>query len=205
MDSRDNLYSQFVSLVKVLLPLAALGLLSTLFLLARDDGAPTAIPFSEIEQIASEQRISSPQFSGATASGATVSLTADRILPEPDQSGAFAISTIRAEVTATDGSSVRIIAREGDIDPRSGIAQLNGLTRLTASSGYVMETNGVTANISTGEIATNGRLEVQTPFGALTAGALRVVISDDGAAQRMVFNEGVRLLYQPQQDGATDQ
>lgn len=197
MAGPDNLYSVFVNWSKILLPMAAIALLSTLFLWARDT-APTAVPFAELERIAREPRIREPYFAGIANDGSVIALRAEEIRPDPVQADAFAIDTVEAEVDATDGSTVFITAGRGQIDPRGQLVRMTGLARLTSSSGYVMETAGLTANLETGVITSLGALEVQAPFGEFTAGSLTISLSEDGSGQQMVFNGGVRLLYRPQ-------
>ena len=198
MGGADNLYSQFVSWSKILLPLAGIALLSTMFLFARSNGPEPTIPYAEIEEIARDARISDPRFSGVAADGSSITITARDIRPDADTADAFTVTEIRADIAAVDGSEILITAGVGRLDPRAQIAEMTGLARLTASSGYVMETDGITANLETGRITSLGSLEVHTPFGELTAGGLDVSLSPDGTGQRMVFNEGVRLLYTPQ-------
>uniref|UniRef100_A0AAN0MF35 Uncharacterized protein n=1 Tax=Yoonia rhodophyticola TaxID=3137370 RepID=A0AAN0MF35_9RHOB len=54
----------------------ALGLLSTLFLLARAPAEPPDISFAEIEAMARDQRITAPRFSGVTDDGSVISIAA---------------------------------------------------------------------------------------------------------------------------------
>ncbi|SMY07096.1 LPS export ABC transporter periplasmic protein LptC [Flavimaricola marinus] len=197
MNGSDNLYSQFVAWSKMLLPLAALALLSTLFLWARAS-EPTAIPIAELEELAREPRISEPYFAGIADDGSVIALAAEEIRPDADRPDAFAVTTIRAEIDATDGSRIEITAGRGEIDPRAKTATMSELARLTSSSGYVMETEGLVADLSTGTITSLGPLEVQAPYGDFTAGGLTIALSESGEGQQMVFNGGVRLLYQPQ-------
>lgn len=197
MNGADNLYSQFVAWSKILLPMAALALLSTLFLWARSS-EPTAIPFAELEEIARDPRVSQPYFAGIADDGSVIALAAEEIRPDAARPDAFAVTTIRAEIDATDGSRIEITAGRGEIDPRAQTATMTELARLTSSSGYVMETEGLVADLQTGTITSLGPLEVQAPYGDFTAGGMTVSLSDSGEGQQMVFNEGVRLLYQPQ-------
>ena len=197
MNGPDNLYSVFVAWSKILLPLAAIALLSTLFLWARDK-TPTSIPFAELEKIAREPRISEPYFAGIANDGSVIALRAEQIRPDPEVPDAFAIDTVRAEVGATDGSTVDITAGRGRIDPRAQLVRMTGLARLTSSSGYVMETAGLLADLESGVITSIGPLEVQAPYGDFTAGGLTISLSEDGTGQQMVFNGGVRLVYRPQ-------
>ncbi len=60
--SFDDSYSAFVTWVKTLLPIAALGLLSTIFLFSGKVDVTQSLPYAEnnIDNIIREQRITRP-------------------------------------------------------------------------------------------------------------------------------------------------
>ena len=68
MPWREHLHSRMVAWLKVILPMAALALLSTLFLFSRNIDPTTTIPFTTIplEERARDERVSRPEFAGAT-------------------------------------------------------------------------------------------------------------------------------------------
>lgn len=196
MGQTDNLYSAFVGWMKVLLPLAALALLSTIFLLARGSNNVQSIPYADLAAIAREQGMTNPNLSGVTDDGSAVSITAAAL--RPSTADAFSIVAPVLVLDAVDGSRVEISAGEGAIDGRQKRMTLTGLVRLGTSSGYMMETTGIEADLASGVLSSLGPLEVQAPFGTLTAGKVVVMTSPDGLGQQMVFNDGVHLLYDPQ-------
>ena len=67
-----------------------------------------------------------------------------------------------------------------------------------------METNGLTANLETGVIMSDGALEIRAPFGRLTAGRVTFKTANDDTGQQMLFTQGVRLIYTPNSDSAED-
>ena len=117
---------------------------------------------------------------------------------DAERPDAFALTEVHAEIVAVDGSEIFVTAGMGIMDPRTKTAEMTGLARLTSSSGYVMETEGLIADFDTGVLTSVGPLDVEAPFGTLSAGGLEVRMQPDGGGQRMVFNQGVRLLYLPQ-------
>jgi len=195
---KDNLYSIFVNWSKIMLPLAALALLSTVFLLARGGKMDTTIPLAELEAIAREPRISAPRFAGTAEDGSAIAVSAELMRPDPASPERFFIESIRATVDAPDGSRIEMTSGSGVIDGRARTVELSALVRLATSDGYMMETAGLRAQMDSGQIASLGPLEVRTPFGQLTAGRLIISTDPGGLGQQMVFNEGVRLLYHPQ-------
>lgn len=194
----EHLYSQLVGWAKIILPLGALALLSTLFLFARSTPDQDNITVANVEAIAREQRVSSPEFSGVTDDGAVIVVSAATARPDTDRPDTMSIDDMRLRMDNADGSSVEVTATEGEVDGRGQIARFLGLARLITSDGYQMETNGLIAELATGRITSNGLLEIRAPFGELTAGKFTFQSAMDGKAQEILFTDGVRLLYRPQ-------
>ena len=192
----DNLYSQFVGFLKITLPLAALALMSTVFLFARAPSQDSAVPYAKIEEIAREPRLSGAQVSGVADDGSVIQLTAETARPLGD---VLLVETIFASIDAVDGIHIDIRASRGEINNATRIASLTGLTRIETSNGYKMETAGITANLTTGQIISDGALEVQAPFGSLTAGQMIIETPEGMGGQVILFQNGVRLVYTPQQ------
>ncbi len=196
MFNDENFYSQFVGFLKVTLPLAALILMSTVFLFPRAPSPETTIPYAEIQEIAREPGLSGAQFSGVADDGSVISLTARNTRPVGD---IITADTLLAGIDTVDGTRIDISAGTGEINNSAQTARLTGLARMVTSNGYEMETAGFTANFSTGRIVSEGALEVQAPFGALTAGNLVIETPEGTDEQVMLFQNGVRLVYTPQQ------
>ncbi|MBT5295666.1 MAG: hypothetical protein HOL32_08870 [Octadecabacter sp.] len=196
MFNDENFYSQFVGFLKVTLPLAALILMSTVFLFARAPSPETTIPYAEIQEIAREPGLSGAQFSGVADDGSVISLTARNTRPVGD---IITADTLLAGIDTVDGTRIDISAGTGEINNSAQTARLTGLARMVTSNGYEMETAGFIANFSTGRIVSEGALEVQAPFGALTAGNLVIETPEGTDEQVMLFQNGVRLVYTPQQ------
>jgi len=194
----DNLYSQLVGWAKIILPLSALALLSTLFLFSRTTTEPADIALEEVEAIAREQRISAPEFSGVTDEGAVIVISAKSARPGASRPDTVGIDDMRLRIDNPGGSSIEVTATQGEIDGRAQVARFLGLARLATSNGYEMETNGLIANLETGRVTSDGLLEIRTPFGQLTAGRVTFQVASENTAQEMLFTDGVRLLYTPQ-------
>ena len=192
----DEAYSQFVGFLKITLPLAALALMSTVFLFARAPTQDSTIPYAEIEEIAREPRLSGAQVSGVAEDGSVIALNARTARPTTN---GLSVDTMTGVINSVDGTRIDIQSGGGEIDNLNQVANLTGLTYLQTSNGYEMETGGVTANLTTGRIVSDGAIEVQAPYGNLTAGQLVIETPDDSASQVMLFQNGVRLVYIPEQ------
>lgn len=198
MAAADNLHSQIVGWAKIILPLCALALLSTLFLFARSTTEPSEIALAEVEAIAREQRVSAPEFSGVTDDGAIIVISAKTARPDTTQPDIVSIDEMRMRMDNANGSHIEIMATTGEVDGRTRVARFLGLARLETSDGYEMETNKLIAQLDTGVVTSDGLLEIRAPFGQLTAGKVTFLVASEGTAQEMLFTDGVRLLYTPQ-------
>lgn len=196
MIAPEDAYSRFIGFLKVALPLTALALMSTVFLLARAPSQDAEIPYAEIEEIAREPRIAGAQMSGVADDGSVIEITARATRPNGPL---ITTEALAAQIDTAEGHQIIISAGQGEIDQTRRTARLFGLARMETSNGYELETAGFTANLVSGRIASDGPLEVQTPFGSLTAGQLILETPLGGTGQVMLFQNGVRLVYTPQQ------
>ncbi|WP_019954236.1 LPS export ABC transporter periplasmic protein LptC [Yoonia vestfoldensis] len=198
MSANDNLYSQWVGWAKILLPLFGLALLSTLFLFARSPSDGTDIPMAQVVELARDQQLTAPEFSGVTDTGAVLVISARSARPLPDRLDTAGIEDLRLRMDNPGGSTLVVTGVTGEIDGRSRTALFSGLVRLQTSTGYTMETNGLTVTLDTGMVVSDGSLEIRAPLGNLTAGQVTFQVDDSNTRHQMLFTDGVRLIYMPQ-------
>ena len=198
MSGADNLYSQWVGWAKIILPLGAIGLLSTLFLLARSPQVATDIPLAQAVELARDQQLTAPEFSGITDSGAIVVISARNARPSAERPDAADVADLRMRMTNADGGTLEVTGVTGELDGRARTARFSGLVRMITSSGYIMETSGMTVTLDAGTAVSDGLLEIRAPFGRLTAGQVTFQADGSNTGQQMLFTNGVRLIYTPQ-------
>lgn len=187
--------ARVVAWAKVALPLVALGLLSTVFLLARGP-REGAIPFGRIEEIAREQRIEAPRLAGLAPDGTAVELSARRLSPVPGRRDVFVLEAPVLVAEGADGSRARVAAARGEADGTTGRLRLTNGVRATArgaEGAWSLSAPSAEASLETGELRLSGPVRAEAPWGRIEAGALEVV----RAPGRLLFTDGVRLLYVP--------
>lgn len=193
----ENFHTQLVIWTKIILPIGAIALLSTLFMFARTSTDTGDIPFAELDELAREQQISAPEFSGVSSDGSIIELTAEAAKPDQGNLDSLTITEPRLTMNAVDGTRLTIIAGEGHLDNSAQEARLTGLARLETSSGFMMETGGLIAELRTGVVTSTGPLAIKAPFGTIDAGRVSITVAGDGTGQQMRFTEGVKLVYTP--------
>lgn len=191
--------SRIVAWAKVLLPLAALALLSTVFLFARGPSGPVEIPYARLEEIARDPRLDRPRLAGVAPDGTAVALSADRASPIPGRAGAYLLDAPRLETEGEDGTAT-LQADRGEVDAGARTLRLTGAVRLATATGVTVETDEATADLRAGT-ARAGAVTATAPLGEIAAGALDLASGEDGS-RRLLFHGGVRVLYQP--SGETD-
>jgi len=196
----DNTYSRVVAWLKIILPLLALAILSTLFLVARTIDPAKNIPYADvdIDELTREQRIGSPDYSGVTANGAAVRLKARQAKPDPDHANRIIGNDIDASINLPDGRSFDITAPTLDLDTGEQIARLGGGVVITSPQKIEMRTEALEMALRTSRLTSQTESIAVTEFGTLTAGSFEM--TGDGSPNKpyqMVFKDGVRLIYDP--------
>lgn len=192
-------HSRFVAYLKVILPLAALALLSTLFLLSGGGEREATLPFArnEIEARVRGQQITAPFFSGTTDDGDEITVSA--ALARPTGSGGLAeAEELSAQMKLAQGGQMALRSDSGTVAPKTDEARFDGAVEITTSTGYVVRTDRLDANISDFRATSPGEVQASGPVGELTAGQMEIAAKNPGGPLHMVFKGGVKLIYDPQ-------
>lgn len=197
MAVHDNIHSRLVAWLKVILPLAALGLLSTLFLVSRGIAPEDALPYSEVdvEELAREPRLTAPRYSGVTLDGAALSVTAEVARPDMDGGGNASATGLTALLETPDGVTTDIAASDGELDIAASLLTLSGEVRIAASSGYVLTTGALNAALDRTSLVAPGAVAATAPMGRIDADSMQ--LTSQGDSYVLVFNGGVKLVYEP--------
>ncbi len=197
---RDHVHSRIVSWLKVLLPLAALALLSTIFLLSRPTDPVSDLPFAVpgLNDPNIRQQLTEPHFSAATTAGDSITMTAQTARPDPERDGVARALGLRATLDLSDGGKIEMQADSALLDGPNDVAVLTGDVLVESSTGYTLRTDELTSALSKVQIESTGPIIGDGPTGAFEAGKLLVRADDDGNNIRMLFTEGVKMLYDPQ-------
>ena len=196
---RADFHSRMVGWLKVVLPLAALVILSTLFLLSDRIDPDAAIPYAEVDvqDLAKDPRMSAPTYAGTTQDGAGITLSASSVRPASGDQGASA-EQVTALVETPDGQQVDIAATTAALDGTGGVLTLTGGVILETEAGYRIATEGMTARLDRTQVESQAPVAVTAPIGEIRADGF--VLQQDAAdpsAYLLVFKGSVKLVYQP--------
>ncbi|WP_299618949.1 hypothetical protein [uncultured Tateyamaria sp.] len=190
-------YSRLVAWLKVLLPLTALGLLSTLFLLSRNIDPVASIPFAEAEirDRLRDEQVTAPFFSGTTDGGDRITFSAGTLTMSTGQDNQA--SDLSAQIDLASGTRVVLFADAGRFDLVGGQSTLQGNVVITTSTGYKLASETLTADFDTLAIESPGAVMGDSPIGTLNAGKMRLERQGNGQNAHLIFTNGVKLVYEP--------
>jgi lipopolysaccharide export system protein LptC len=197
--ARADTHTRLVGWLKVALPLTALAILSTLFLFARRIDPEAALPYAEVdvEDLAREPRMTAPTYAGTTSDGSALTLSADEARPAAEGAPAVAAG-LRLELASPDGSRTDLAAATARMVSETREILLTGGVTITTTSGYRLETAEVAAKLDRTGLESRAPVTATGPAGEIRADKM-VLRQDDQTpgAYVLVFNGGVRLVYQP--------
>lgn len=195
----DNFHTRLVNWAKIILPLVALGLLSTLFLLSQKVNLSNKFPFSYVDltQRAQDQGATNPSFAGVASGGEEVSFRAASVRPDPADRDIVLAETATASVLLNGGGVIDIAAQRGAASQSRMSARLEGDVRITTTTGYNIRTDAIDTRFNTLFAETAGAITGTGPPGTLNAG--RMILTSDLATgdAYLRFTDGVKLLYMP--------
>jgi lipopolysaccharide export system protein LptC len=190
-------YSRTVLILKIVLPLIALAILSTLFLLSSRIEPGESIPFAEGEIVdrIQGQQVTGPFFSGVTTNGDRIAFTARQLSTADAQ--ASTAEDVSAQLDFAAGGSVVLVANQADLQLSSDRVTLSGDILIESTTGYVARSDLVHARLSELDVSSPGEVSAVGPAGSLTAGNLSISTPVDSSAVQLLFSGGVKLIYDP--------
>lgn len=195
-----EVYSRRVGILKIMLPLIAVGLLSTVFLVQKEDAFESGLVFTKVDiaTLGDGLTISNPRFSGITNRGDTYTLAAARAVPDGPKPRIVEMSEITADMSYAEGTIVNATAAQGIADVQQQTLQLNGGLNASSSNAYTFTTDGGLLSLNSGDFESSGPVKLTGPQQTLKAGRMRIAVQEDGTSRFFHFENGVHLTYTPE-------
>lgn len=194
-----NRYSTLVAWAKVLLPLTALALLSTLFLLSRSPNPQDALQFNDVDiaLLGTERRLTAPRFAGLLGDGRAVTMTADTAVQMMNDPDMLQLERVQTDVALADGGNLTLRADRGALDSAAQRVDLAGGVFAQTTDGYELLSEQVQVAMTGQQVISPGAVTLRGPGILLAAGAMQLT-GPEGQAL-VEFTGGVRLLYEAQE------
>ena len=192
-------WSRLVSWLKVMLPLAALALLSTLFLVSNRINPEDAIPYAEVDVEArlKEPRMTAPAFAGTTRDGTAMEVSAAETRPAAGTRGQTA-TDVAARLRTPDGVVTELAANHAEMAPDGDSVTFEGKVVVTHGLGYRVETEAMVVRLDVTALHSQSAVQVEGPVGRITADGMELMPAGEGrTGYLLVFNGRVKLVYRP--------
>jgi len=202
---RDR-HSKLVFWAKVLLPIAAIWILSTLFLVSHTVRPEDAIPYADVDiaTLVKEPRLTAPVFASMTADGAALSLKASEAkVGSAGTNASSQITNLVGLLETPDGAQTHLTANEADLDQGGQQALLSGGVIISNSTGYRINSQAIRVALDKTSVDSPGAVVAEGPVGTITAGSMHLGLAGSpGSGYVLLFKGGVTLIYLPTKQGA---
>ncbi|MDT8326264.1 MAG: LPS export ABC transporter periplasmic protein LptC [Roseovarius sp.] len=185
--------------MKIILPVAALGLLSTLFMIARtvDPRQSLSIAQIDIEKRAKDMGATRPSFAGVTQQGDEIMFAAQSARPAQGAPETVLAEAVNAQLRLAKGTLVEITATRADMNQNDLTATLNGRVHIITSTGYAVDTERLDARLDAIHVESPGPVIASGAIGSINAGRMLLHNNTETKAPELLFTGGVKLIYRP--------
>ena len=200
-----GLYTRSVQWAKIALPILALGLFSSVFLVSEQDVFEgTGIVFSEADLSALGEgiQIKSPRFSGITDKGDKFLLTATSANPDSNKPSVIGMVSVAATLDLASGESIDLTAGQGELLVPTQMLTLEQGVTIASTEGLRGRLQIAVADLRKGIVTSDRPVEITGPMGQINAEAMefRTVFDESGKivqTHTMQFRERVKLVFHP--------
>ena len=197
-----NSYSVFIKRCKyILLFIAILNFLS-IFLFGIKDTLRSrgALINADIIDLAADQKIINPQFSGSTNSGDLFFLNATDAKASLPKNENINFNNPSLQFKGMNGIDFKIHSKNGSVDFINHSARLYDDVFVDITNGYKAFSEEILFNLELGNLVIPGSVYASSPLGKIIAGSMELLTNDINMNQKgrnLMFANGVRLLYLP--------
>ena len=207
--------SRIIRLLRIGLPLVAVGLLLAVFLTREPPITDASLTFSEadLEAMRSGAQVLAPQLSGASEGGDIYDFKATTVTPRNLDFDQADISDLVGTIYYVDGPTVFVASHSAQVDLQARQMVLETGIILRTSNGYKGNADRIEIDAVTAVIVAEGNVQADGPIGRISAD--RLTISPPEGAQEpklgkeavLHFQERVKVYFDPKaldEPGSTD-
>lgn len=197
----------FARLMRLVLPLGALVLLSTIFLFSRSIDPDLAVQQADLDiaELTREPRIGTARIAGVTSEDTALTIDAVSIRASSDLQAREPLRLVldqpHGTLAFTSGRDARFRAETGRLDQEMNQLVMRGDVRLETSDGYDARMQELTTALDRTDVQGHGGVSGTGPPGDISAETVTLTPAPgDASGYLLAFRGNVRLLYQPEQE-----
>lgn len=186
-------YSQFVSLMKRALPIAAGAILIVILIYALLPRASDRITLTaeRMGLIKNDLTMIKPRLTGADDDGNPFVITAEKAVQDPKNLHHTHMTKIEADMTTDNGGWLNATAESGFFNMDSSMLKLTGGIAVYSDSGYELHTENVDVDLKKGLFHGPGTVTGHGPFGTMRADRFEA----DRVKQLLHLNGNVHMTF----------
>jgi len=182
-----RLYTRFVTVMKLALPLLALLLIAAV--VAWPELTETATERRQVDE-ADPGRMISPRLAGTDAEDRPYSIVGTSALQSDADGDLVVFQDLEAEITLENGLWPALLPEHGQMDNAQGLIELTGNVNLFRDDGYTFFADQMYIDVNQGTAWTDVPVQAHGPAGEIAAQGFRI----DNEAGLVVFTGESRLL-----------
>lgn len=192
-------HSRMVQFFKVVLPLVAILMLSTVFLLSRSIETDVKVPFTQkdIDERLADQVVTQPNYQGTTRKGEEVQIEAIRAAQGSENSVPTA-AEFRGRMNLSNGNVITLDSNTGMIRPDKNTATFVGDVVITSTDGTEITTDLLNTALDEIRGDAPGQVNGTGIIGNFTAGSMTFGTEKKDGPVHIIFTDGVKLIYEPE-------
>ena len=189
----DNKYSYFVFFAKIFLPISALLILSTLFLLVKFSDSSQIVSISDIgtDHDIANQQITSPIYSGLTDDGSILEFSSRTISPGILNPKKVYAKDVVAKITTPNGSIYEVYSNKGSYNDKTSTVDLKKNVVVHMPEGYKIFTDNLSTHVKKTLLESPTPIIAESPLGTLKAGNMLIIEKNN--QHLLIFKKGVTL------------
>lgn len=199
--ARSNIFR----LLRLVLPLGALVLLSTVFLVSRSIDPQRAVELADVDvaELTREPRIGTARIASVTQDDTALMIQADAVRSAGNlqQSGPahLTLKTPRGVLNFPSGRIAQFQSGTGELDQLRDQLVMREDVRLETSDGYRLAMSELVSRLQSTHITGTGGIEGVGPPGSITADTLELTAkTGESGGYLLAFSGNVRLIYLPE-------
>jgi lipopolysaccharide export system protein LptC len=191
ISSASGFYSRMVATAKIVMPLIALALMSTVFLVQTTDNFSSEISFSEADfSFEDGLRLSEPRLSGSSRRGDVFRIEAVSAIPENASATEVTLNEASGRFELINGQIIDLTTQEALVFTSAQRIEIRVPVSFKTSDGYFGTAQNLYGDIASGRFESRGAVKAEGPLGQISADRFNLVPVDSSKEQHVVTFEG---------------
>ena len=164
-------YSQFVRAMRVMLPIAAVALVSVIIIysIVNKPNTQIALSYESLEETAGLVAMTAPKFNGLDPDGRYYVVSADEALRPPGRFDKIELTKVQAQIKENGEARLALNADKGTVDADANHLIFGPAVWVDLQDGFTFETDHAFADLNSGIVEGKTSVSGKSPFGTFQA------------------------------------